>query len=133
MQKATAISVTETLKTLKCYEGRTPETKDGEMGDAFAMLASYRDGEIYIGHYTGYSEWERHTSGDEIVSVLEGETTLVLLTADGEEGHLLTQGGLIIVPQNIWHRFESPKGVKVFTVTPQPTEHQVSRPDRPKD
>lgn len=129
MTKATAISVPEKLGELSFYEGRTPETKDEEMGNAFAVLSSYRDGEIYIGHYAGYSEWERHPAGDEVVSVLEGETNLVLFTEEGEVTNHLSKGGLFIVPQNVWHRFESPKGVKVFTVSPQPTEHRVELPD----
>ncbi|MBL4908039.1 MAG: cupin domain-containing protein [Sneathiella sp.] len=128
MSKATAISVIDRLNELTCFTGRTPETKDGDMGDAFAVLSEYRDGEIYVGHYSGYSEWERHPAGDEIVTVLDGETNLILLTAEGEISNPLSKGGLFVVPQNIWHRFESPKGVKVFTVTPQPTEHTVIKP-----
>ncbi len=32
------------------------------------------------------------------------------------------------VPQGIWHRFESPKGVNVQSITPQPTDHQTEHP-----
>jgi trans-aconitate methyltransferase len=31
-------------------------------------------------------------------------------------------------PANTWHRFESPRPVKVLTVTPQPTEHSTDWP-----
>jgi len=37
-------------------------------------------------------------------------------------------GELIVVPQGVWHRFETPEGVKVVAVTPKPTDHQVNRP-----
>lgn len=129
MSKATAISITEALNNLTFFKGRTPQTEDGDMKDAFAILSSYRDGEIFVGDYQGYSEWERHPAGDEIVLLLDGETNLVLLTAKGEKSNHLTKGGMMVVPKNVWHRFESPKGVKVFTVTPQPTDHSVELPD----
>jgi len=35
---------------------------------------------------------------------------------------------MIIVPQGTWHRFSTPVGVKVMTVTPQPTDHQIEQP-----
>lgn len=28
----------------------------------------------------------------------------------------------------VGHRFDSPKGVKIMTVTPQPTDHQIEKP-----
>ncbi|MEM9069467.1 MAG: cupin domain-containing protein [Myxococcota bacterium] len=88
----------------------------------------YRDGAIYVGHWAGKSEWERHRQGDEIVMVLEGETTLFLLGEDGETPHTLKARELLVVPQGVWHRFETPASVKVMTVTPQPTDHSVERP-----
>jgi len=94
------------------------------------VLADYRDGGVFVAHYAGNSEWERHPVGDEIVMVLSGETTLILLVDDAEIRHSLSSNELLIVPQNVWHRFETPRGVKVMSVTPQPTDHQ---PDRPTD
>lgn len=129
MTKATAISISNALNKLSRYDGRTPQTKDDEMGGAFAILSDYRDGAIYIGDYSGFSEWERHPAGDELVTVLCGETNLVLLTKEGEISNHLTEGGLLVVPQGVWHRFESPEGVKVLTVTPQPTDHTVTYPE----
>ena len=38
----------------------------------------------------------------------------------------LTAGMMIIVPQGCWHRFESETGVRVMTVTPQPTDHTAA-------
>jgi mannose-6-phosphate isomerase-like protein (cupin superfamily) len=35
----------------------------------------------------------------------------------------MTAGMMIVVPQGHWHQFQSPDGVTVMTVTPQPTEH----------
>jgi len=63
-----------------------------------------------------------------IVMVVEGETRLILLQNDEATSHLMLQSTLMIVPQNVWHRFESPKGVKILTITPQPTDHSIKRP-----
>ncbi len=35
---------------------------------------------------------------------------------------------LIVVPALTWHRFDTPDGVRVLTITPQPTEHCVDDP-----
>ena len=40
----------------------------------------------------------------------------------------LGAGEMIVVPANTWHRFET-DGVKLMTVTPQPTDHSVERPE----
>jgi len=128
MPKATAISIDAAFSQLKFLGDRTPETTEEEAEDAFAMLSEYRDGGVFIGHYAGDSEWERHANGDEIVFVIEGETTLILLVDSSEVSNTLRQGELLVVPGNTWHRFETPKAVKVMTVTPQPTDHSIERP-----
>jgi mannose-6-phosphate isomerase-like protein (cupin superfamily) len=129
MSKSKVISLAKEFENLKFVENRKPNSTDEELEGAFAELSPFRDGAIFIGHYAGNSEWERHSQGDEIVYVLEGETTLVLLTENGEIENLLQAGELLIVPKNTWHRFETPKGVKVMTATPQPTDHSVTHPN----
>lgn len=128
MAKSVAISINDEFSKVKFLSDRTPSTTDEQSKDAFAMLSEYRDGGIFITHYAGFSEWERHPQGDEFVQIVEGETCLVLLSNDGEQRNILSQGQLLVVPQGVWHRFESPKGVKVLTITPQPTDHSVERP-----
>ncbi len=129
MPRATPISITAEFSRLKFLANRTPETSDEEADGAFAMLSEYRDGGIFIGHYAGNSEWERHSKGDEIVFVVEGETTLILLVGGKEIPNTLGQGELLVVPKNTWHRFETSKAVKIMSVTPQPTDHSIERPD----
>lgn len=128
MAKSVAISINDEFSKVKFLSDRTPSTTDEQSKDAFAMLSEYRDGGIFITHYAGFSEWERHPQGDEFVQIVGGETCLVLLSNDGEQRNILSQGQLLVVPQGVWHRFESPKGVKVLTITPQPTDHSVERP-----
>ena len=109
---------------------RSPATPAAETAAAFAVLAGYRDGAVFAGSYAGDTAWERHGNGDELVQVLDGATTITILTPAGAESFTLTAGTLIIVPQGLWHRFHSPDGVTVLSMTPQPTEH--SRADDPR-
>ena len=126
--KSTPISLANEFDKLQFVGGRTPSSSEAELQSAFAQLAGYRDGGIFIGHYAGDSAWERHSQGDEIVYVVEGETTLTLLSDNGEISHSMRAGEMLIVPQNVWHRFETPEGVKILTATPQPTDHSVDHP-----
>ncbi len=101
----------------------------GNVDEAFAEVTPYRDGEVYVGYYSGNSEWERHPIGEEIVLVLEGTTTVVLLQRSAEERVFLSEKELVVVPAGVWHRFEGSERLKVLTVTPQPTDHRLEMPD----
>jgi len=107
---------------------RTPRTTGEEAAEAFAELARYREGGVFVGHWAGDSEWERHRIADEIVMVLDGETTIFFLDDEGEQSARLEADDLVVVPRGTWHRFETPKGVKLLSVTPQPTDHTAQLP-----
>lgn len=128
MSSNKVISLTDAFQQLKFVGNRRPDSSDAELEGAFAELSGYRDGALFIGHYAGNSQWERHGQGDELVYVIEGETTLVLLQAGEEVRNRLRSGELLVVPQGIWHRFETPEAVKIFTATPQPTDHSLELP-----
>lgn len=130
MPKSVAINIENEFSRVEFLKNRTPETTDEEAKNAFALLSEYRDGGIYIAHYSGFSEWERHFNGDEFVQVLGGQTTLILLIDEQEQRNELSAGQMLVIPKGIWHRFESPDGVKVMTITPQPTEHSVTFPTK---
>jgi mannose-6-phosphate isomerase-like protein (cupin superfamily) len=66
------------------------------------------------------------------VHIVEGKTTLHLITAEGRQSLALTAGMLVVVPQNAWHQFESPDGVALMTTTPQPTENLEVDVDDPR-
>ncbi len=129
MTKATRIPLGEAFDNLEFVGDRTPASTPETLEGAFATLSEYRDGGVFIGHYAGSSDWERHSRGDEIVMVIEGETTLFLLSDGKETANRLAQGELFVVPADTWHRFETPEGVKIMTVTPQPTDHSAQRPE----
>jgi len=123
---ADIVSVADALAGLTFLPNRQPGVDGGE--DYFAQITEYRDGAMFVAHYAGNSEWERHNSGDEIVLVLDGQTTLIVLDGGEEVTHVLGRHELLIVPQGLWHRFETPTEVTVMSVTPQPTDHTVERP-----
>ncbi len=114
------VSLDAAWASLTFLPDRTPTTDSTGWA---AVVTPYRDGGVFVAHYAGESAWERHPVGDEIVLVVEGETTMTMWLDGAEVAYELAAGGLIVVPQNTWHRFSTPVEVKVMTVTPQPTDH----------
>jgi mannose-6-phosphate isomerase-like protein (cupin superfamily) len=128
----TILDLNAEFAKLKMLRGRTPETTQEERQGAFARLAPYRDGAIFTAKFAGDGAWERHPNGDEIVQIVDGATTLHLVTDAGPQALSLKAGMVAIVPQNTWHRFEAPDGVSLMTATPQPTEHLTVTVDDPR-
>jgi quercetin dioxygenase-like cupin family protein len=119
----TTIDLKAEFAKLKMLNGRTPASPEADRKGAFARLAPYRHGAIFSAKFSGTSAWERHPQGDEIVQIVDGATTLHLMIEDGRQSLALSAGMIAIVPQNTWHQFEAPNGVRVMTATPQPTQH----------
>jgi quercetin dioxygenase-like cupin family protein len=121
----TILDLKTTLAKMPMMQGRRPESTEAERKatGAFVTLAPYRDGNIYSAKFTGEAAWERHPNGDELVQIVDGACTMLLMTEDGLESHEVTAGTTVVVPQNTWHRFSAPSGVSVVTATPRPTEH----------
>ncbi len=118
-----AIDVTGEIARLQPLTGRNSQTTPEEEAAAFARLGALGDLEMFAGSFDGQSSWERHMKGDELVQVLAGETTLTILSDDGEDVLTMSAGMLTVVPQGRWHRFHAPKGVSLMTATPLPTDH----------
>ena len=110
---------------LTLLHGRTPQMTEAERkgSGAFATLAPFRDGNIFSAKFAGDGAWERHPNGDELVQIIDGSATLLLMMEDGPKSYAVTAGTLIVIPQGTWHRFHSPDGVSLMTATPKPTEH----------
>jgi quercetin dioxygenase-like cupin family protein len=119
------LDLKDTLAKMPMMKGRRPESTEAERKatGAFVTLAPYRDGNVYSAKFSGDAAWERHPNGDELVQIIDGSTTLHLMTDAGLETHELVAGMVAIVPQNTWHRFHAPNGVSIVTATPRPTEH----------
>ena len=124
------VSLDDAFAGLTFLADRTPEMSDDDASAAFGVVSGYRNGAIFVAHYAGNSQWERHRHGDEIVMVVEGSTCLVALSDGVESRNEMTANEIFVVPKGVWHRFETPSsGVKVMSVTPQPTDHQIDRPE----
>ena len=72
-----------------------------------------------VASFVGQPPWELHTSGDELLHVLAGETELTVLGEEGEETRRLTAGEVAIVPQGHWHRNRAATGVTLLFMTPR--------------
>lgn len=125
-----AIDIGKELAGLPVLRNRSPETPRDEAARSFAALAAFGDGALFAGSFDGASDWERHRTGDEIVQILKGETTLTILTETGPQVLQMKAGMLAVVPQGCWHRFNARKGVTVLTATPQPTDHSTAEDPR---
>jgi mannose-6-phosphate isomerase-like protein (cupin superfamily) len=125
-----AVDIKSELVGRPVLGARGKETTETEAREAFAVLAPFRDGSIFAGSFSGESPWERHQKGDELVQILEGATTLTIMTDSGPQSFKLAAGMIIVVPQGHWHRFHSAERVTVLSATPQPTEH--SRAEDPR-
>ena len=119
------------LAKLIMLRGRGPLDGADEKRDAIVCLAPYRDGWIFASKFSGDSGWERHRA-DEIVEVVDGTATLHLLDVDGPQSVSIAAGMMLIVPQGMWHRFDSPDGVTLITATPQPTDHPAIDVEDPR-
>ena len=121
----TIIDLKAEFSKLNMLHGRRPEMTEADRkgSGAFATLSPFRDGNIFSAKFSGDGAWERHPNGDELVQVVDGSTTLHIMTEDGPQSHTLSAGMVVIVPQGAWHRFHSPEGVSLVTATPKPTEH----------
>ena len=112
------------LAKLNMSRGRTSQTTAAqrEESQSFACLMPYRDGSIFITKFAGSGHWERHPKGDEIVQIIDGTTTLHVVSDGCSEAFNLSAGSFLIIPQGAWHRLESADGVSLMTATPQPSD-----------
>jgi uncharacterized cupin superfamily protein len=97
-------------------------TTGEEAAAAFPQLGSLNGCGLYAGRFSGLSPWERHTSADELLHVLEGELEITTLTDQGPIRNTLRAGTVFVCPRGLWHRQYSARGVLEFSATPQPTD-----------
>jgi quercetin dioxygenase-like cupin family protein len=128
MTKGRPLGIDAAFERLTFLGTRTPQTRDLQEETFAGQLAEYRNGGVYVSHFAGLGEWERHPGGDEIVMVIEGEAVASLIEAGREVTQPVQAGQLIVIPENTWHRFET-AGVKLLTVTPKPTDHRIEFPE----
>ncbi|WP_299494564.1 hypothetical protein [uncultured Shewanella sp.] len=52
----TPVTIADAFSKVRFFNGRTLETSDEAMQGASALLSEYRDGGVYVTHYSGFSE-----------------------------------------------------------------------------
>src|SRR5262245_46310272 len=72
-----------------------------------------------VGSFIGRPPWELHTTGDELLHVLAGESRLVVRDGEGETVRVLHAGDLAIVPRGCWHCNDATEGVTMLFMTPK--------------
>jgi len=92
----TIIDLKGELAKLTMLRGRTPQMTRAERQGSSGRLAEYRDGGIFASRFAGKGYWERHPNGDELVQIVEGATTLHLMTEKGPQSLALTAGMLAV-------------------------------------
>ena len=111
---------------------RTPHSTRQETKGSVARLTSYRDGLLLALKSAGTDHWERHLTGDELVHVLDGSTTLEIVCDDGPPKSFILGAGMIaVIPQGAWHRSHS-EGNTHLGLTPFPGEHDERDVDDPR-
>jgi mannose-6-phosphate isomerase-like protein (cupin superfamily) len=129
----TVINLPTELAKLTMLRNRTPQTTRAEREGSSQNLMPYRDGAIFTTKFAGEGAWERHRKGEEIVYIIDGETRVHLIPEGGDPETLELRAGMIaVVPQGAWHRFSTPGGVTLMTVTPQPTDHPPVHVEDPR-
>lgn len=69
--------------------------------------------------------WERHTEGDEIVIVLEGEGEFLQEIGDETKRAVFGPGSTFINPAGVWHTANVRKPMRAIYLTPCPgTKHR---------
>ena len=109
---------------LKMSRGRTSQTTAAERAESrsFARLMPYRDGAIFITKFAGTGHWERHPKGDEIVQIIDGATTIHVVSDGRSEAFNLSAGAFLIIPQGVWHRFEFGRWCELDDCNSQPSD-----------
>ena len=111
---------------------RTPHSTREETKGSVASLASYRDGLLLALKSAGTDHWERHLTGDELIHVPDGSTTLEIVCDEGPPKSFAVSAGMIaVIPQGAWHRSHS-EGNAHLGLTPFPGEHVERDIDDPR-
>ncbi len=79
----------------------------------------FNDSTCGIGCFVGQPPWECHTTGDELLHVLAGESELTTFDDTGARTtKTLGTGAVVVVPRGCWHRNKAPNGVTMLYITP---------------
>lgn len=96
----------------------TEQTTSDDAGAAMKMLGNFNQCTMGLVCFSGSTPWECHPD-DELLQILEGEVEVTILKDAGVEQLTLYPGSIFIVPKCLWHKQNSPAGVKLLFITSQ--------------
>ena len=106
---------------MKVYDVKTIRERFDLLSErANEALGAYDDNLLGIGRYVpGTSPWERHSNGDELLLVTDGQIDVEVLDDDGTSSHFtIEEGGLFVVPQGKWHQLTAADNVNILFASP---------------
>lgn len=92
-------------------------------------LGHHNDNSVGLGRYSGQSPWERHTNGDELLYVVDGEVDVEALTDAEPFRGTLRAGSLFLVPKGVWHQLTARPSATIFFVSPPDEGAERTRED----
>ncbi|MCC7254051.1 cupin domain-containing protein [Hyphomicrobium sp.] len=95
----------------------TPGISPEDAVRCMRVLGTFHGCMMGLVHFSGQTGWERHTGGDEILFILEGETELTQLTAEGEIRQTVRKGDVVQIPAGVWHSQRTRSPVKLLFLT----------------
>jgi mannose-6-phosphate isomerase-like protein (cupin superfamily) len=111
------IDVQSVLKSVGKLEIAEQTTSD-DASAAMKMLGNFNQCMMGLVCFSGLTPWERHND-DEFLHVLEGEVAVTILGDDKVNEVTLHAGSIFVVPGGLWHKQNSPEGVKLLFLTSQ--------------
>ena len=97
----------------------------------FLNLIKFNDSTIGACNISGESPiWEMHPDTDELFHIIEGEVQFTLLEETRIKQYKASAGSVFAVPKGIWHKGNSPDGVKFIYLTPGKTLHSEEEDPR---
>lgn len=83
-------------------------------------LGTYDSSVLGIGRYVpGTSPWEKHTNGDELLFVTDGQVSIEVLEDDGSsKSFQIGDGQLFVVPSGKWHQLTATDNVNIMFASP---------------
>jgi hypothetical protein len=116
------MQILELNATLSEFQGLTRANR---------RLGNHNDDSVGLGRYSGQSPWERHTNGDELLYVVDGEVDIEVLTDVDPFRGTLHAGSLFIVAKGMWHQLTARPSATIFFVSP-PDERAERMREHPR-
>lgn len=95
----------------------TPGITHEEAMNCMRVLGTFNGCLMGLVHFSGKTAWERHVRGDEILLIVDGETELTQLTAQGISRQIARKGDVVQIPAGVWHSQCTRSPVKLLFLT----------------